>query len=155
VVTFLCWNFAIKETLTKTKKYNTLIKQSGIYENQDSVLSVFRSKIESLQYSPLSYPDQMDDHLMDIISEEIPKYNIALEDFPDYHSFNSENYLILSYQITFSGRFTDMLRFIDFFEIEVPVCKIISSSFERKLIRGQGEKLFVKLYFQSIFKHEV
>lgn len=147
----ITWKLAVSETYFLFKEYSRFKHNIEQYENPDSVISILKCRLADFQDASIPDPDELDENLMDIISKNISSYNIRLEEFPQTHLFKSNNYQVQTYKLSFSGKFTDLLRFIYFAESEISSCRIISTSFNRKELRKTGEKLYLDIYFQSIY----
>ena len=152
LILVIAWNVAIKATIDTIHNYHKLNYQLIKYNNPDSTLKLLQNKILNLQYSAEKDPRRIDENLMNILSRYFSKSGIILEDFPEINSFRSDNYEVETSIITLSGTFADLLRFIDFAQSNIPSCKIVSLSLNRKVTRQDGEKLLLKVCFQSIFR---
>ena len=148
----IAWDVAIRETIHLVHDYNTLNYQLTKYQNPDSTLRSLQKKISGLEYSAEKDPRKIDEDLMNTLSLYLRHSAIVLEDFPEIHSFTSSNYEVETSIITLSGTFLDLLKFVDYAQTGISSCRIVSISFDRKVTRQEGEKLFLKICFQSIFR---
>ena len=153
ILLLLCWNLAFSQTANSYADLRKLKSSIEQYTHPDQTIAQLQDHLSLVQDNALFDPNEVDESLMDAVSRNIDHYKIKLEEFPETHFFQSNNYLVQTYKLTFSGRFINLLGFIHFAEYEINPCKIVSVSFYRKELRRTGEKLFVEIYFQSIYRN--
>lgn len=154
IMILLAWKLAVNRTIESHREFKQLRENITHYQNPDKVIARLQSQLSIVRDERLPGPDEIDESLMNIVSQNLVRYNIRLEEFPETHRFRSNNYLIQTYRLRFSGRFTDLLKFIHFAEYEFLSCRIVSVRFNREEIRSTGEKLFVNVYFQSFYRNQ-
>ncbi len=148
----LSWKLSISQTMQSYRDLKQLKTSILQYSDPDRTLERLYNELSSIQENNVANPEEVDEHLMDAISRNIGRFGIRLEEFPETHSFNSNNYQVQTFRLRFSGRYSNLLRFINYAEYEISSCRIVSVGFQRKVHRKTGEKLFVDLYFQSVYK---
>lgn len=153
LLVLLSWKLAFAQTVKTHGELKQLRSSIDQYTNPDQTISLLKKKLSGIQDTDILDPSEVDENLMDAISRNIDHFNISLEEFPETHSFRSDHYLIQTFKLTFSGRFIDLLKFIHYAEYEIRSCRIVSVGFNRKELRRTGEKLFVDIYFQSVYRN--
>lgn len=145
------WKLALSQTAGAYADLKKLKHDVFQYADPNGTLLKLQKELSFIQEGDASDPQKVDEHMMDVISENMSRFRIRLEEFPETHSYTSSTYQVKTFRLRFSGMYTDLLRFINFAEYEIGTCKIVSVAFERKEHRKTGEKLFVDLYFQSVY----
>lgn len=152
ILIVLCWKLAVSQTVESYRNLDQLRISINQYSDPDRTLEVLYNELAIIQENVEADPEKVDEHLMDAVSKNIKRFRIRLEEFPETHSFNSNSFKVQTFRLRFSGRYSDLLRFIHFAEYEINSCQIVSVGFQRKVHRKTGEKLFMDLYFQSVYK---
>lgn len=154
LVLIITWRLAISPTNELRKELAKLERSIAMYDNPEMILAGLNQQLVTIQEDQVADPSELDENLLDIISNNIGRFRLRLEEFPETHSYSSENFVVKTFRLRFSGRFTDLLRFINFAEYEIGTCNIVSVDLERELIRKVGEKLFADIYFQTVYKNQ-
>lgn len=152
VLLLLTWKLAFSLTLESYQELRLLRENSLKYPEPDRTLEQLKSELSLIRTNELTDHQTVDDILINAISDNIGKYHIQLEEFPENHSFTSNNFQIQTFRIRFSGRYANLLRFVHYAEYEIHICKLVSVDFQREVHRKKGEKLYMDLYFQSVNK---
>jgi hypothetical protein len=153
LVVLICWKLALSTTFENLHKLNELKRDAAKYKNADQMLNDLQMESLRLKELEIIKAEDVDESLLELISSNIGKYNISLESFPEISLESSSNYIIQTYNLTFSGRYIPLLKFTSFLESELKTGKIISIKFIRTEERKTGEKLFMEIYYQLIFKN--
>lgn len=147
------WKLSISQTFEALKEYRVLKGNHLRYSDPASILNSLQQELSSIRERDVSDPDLMDQQLMEEVSKKAGPYRIRLEAFPETHAYLSSNYQVQTFTLRFSGRYNNLLRFIHYSEREIKTCQLVSVSFERKVQRKTGERLYVDLYYQSVHKN--
>jgi hypothetical protein len=153
LILLFSWHLAFAETYRSWKELKNLKIKILEYGEPDILINQLQRDYNNLTELELNNPEKVDNSLLDMVSRNIQTYNIQLEEFPEIHIYTSSNYLVQTHKLSFSGRFNDLLRFTWFVETEIHTCRLISVKFYRKETRQGGEKLFMELYLQSVFRN--
>jgi len=148
----LSWKLSISRTAELQKEYTQLKSNQLRYSNPDRTILALEQELASIREADQYDPALLDQQLMEEVSRKAGPYRIRLEAFPESHSFRSNNYQVQTFRLRFSGRYSNLLKFIHYAEHEINSCKMVSVAFDRKVHRKTGEKLYADLYFQSLFK---
>lgn len=154
LLTLVVWKLSFSQTLDSFRELSQLRRSVSKYPNPDRTLMMLQEELVQIRSGDPADHQTIDDQLMSAISENLSRYKIQLEEFPETHSFQSKNYKVQTFRIRLSGSFTNLLRFVNYAEYELGSCRIISLSFQREVHRKRGERLYVDLSFQSVFKNK-
>lgn len=148
----LSWKLALSQTVSLQSDLTRLKQNIRQYADPEQTLMQLSEEASLIREKDASDPLNVDEHLMDEISRNIGRFHIRLEEFPETHVYSSSTYRVKTFRLRFSGRYVNLLRFINYAEYEIASCSLVSVDFERREHRKTGEKLFVDLYFQSVYK---
>lgn len=151
IVLWLTWTLSFSQTLETYKELKQLEKSALLYPNPAQSLLNLQNELSQIRAVGPGDHLTIDDRLMSTISENLEHFKVELEEFPETHSYVSDNYRVQTFRIRLSGCFGNLLRFINFMEYELSSCKIVSLDFQRELHRKKGERLYLNLSFQSVF----
>lgn len=146
------WKLALSQTSETWKEYRELKTSHQRYSDPEGILNGLQQELSTIRESDVGDPDLLDQQLMEEVSKKAGPYRIRLEAFPETHAFQSSNYQVQTFTLRFSGRYANLLQFIHYSENEIKTCKLVSVSFDRKVHRKSGERLYVDLYYQSVYK---
>lgn len=152
LLALVSWKLSFSQTIESYRELSQLRQSASLYPNPERTLLMLQDELVQIRASDPADHLTIDDQLMSAISENLDRYKIQLEEFPETHSFQSKNYRVQTFRIRLSGSFTNLLRFVNYAEYELGSCRIISLTFQREVHRKRGERLHVDLYFQSVFK---
>lgn len=152
ILMLLSWKLALSQTVSLQSDLTSLKRSIRQYANPALTLQQLNEELSLIRDKDASDPSKVDEHLMDEISQNAGRFHIRLEEFPETHTYISSTYQVKTFRLRFSGRYANLLRFINYAEYEITTCGLVSVDFERREQRKTGEKLFVDLYFQSVYK---
>jgi len=145
----ISWKVAISETF---RTYSSLQQQKKTvqnYENPDSLINALNKKFEHYSSFNISDPYSIDNYLIDFISENYDDLQITLESFPKLEVFQSTNYSVYTYKISFSGTYKDLLVFQDRLRKQLTFGDIVSVKFFLDKQRKKKDKLLMEIFFQA------
>jgi len=151
VVLLMVWSLSFSQTLESFKELRQLKENARMYPNPERTLRMLQDELVQIRSSDPGDHLTIDDQLMSTISENLDRFKIQLEEFPETHLYTSENYRVQTFRIRLSGGFTNLLRFVNYTEYELASCRIVSLAFQREVHRKRGERLYLDLSFQSVF----
>jgi len=152
ILLFGSWKLSISRTVETQKEYQVLKSNHQRYSDPDRILIGLQQELSSIREGDVPDPQLLDQQLMEEVSKKAGPLKIQLEAFPETHSYRSDNYQVQTFRLRFSGRYTNLLKFIHYSEHEIKSCSMVSVAFERKVHRKTGERLYADLYFQSVYK---
>jgi hypothetical protein len=150
VCLFLLWKTTVADTLKSYQKYKLISAKIRKYPDPYQRVHELTNTLSTIQHNEMYDPNLFDNWLIDMISSKTFKYEINLEAIPDIHDFCSQSYIVRTYKIIFSGRFVNLLKFINYIESSTGTCNIISLNFYRSILKGGSEKLFLDIYIQKM-----
>ena len=145
----LCWKLAFSVTLDLYFKIRQTTLNTTHLINPDITINLLSAKLKELEVSNVTDPEQLDDKLIELLSKQLVVNSVLLESISEIHSVNSTSFLIKTFKLEFSGKFTDLVRLMDFIENEFIYFKPISANFHREELKGGVEKLYLDLYLQT------
>jgi len=152
ILIFGSWKLSVSQTYETFKEYRVLKGNHQRYSDPARMLNSLQKELSTIRERDVSDPDLLDQQLMEEVSKKAGPYRIRLEAFPETHAYLSSNYQVQTFRLRFSGRYNNLMKFIHYSEHEIKTCQLVSVSFERKVQRKSGERLYVDLYYQSVHK---
>jgi hypothetical protein len=149
LITFLCWKLAFSSTINiysdlRREKLNT-----QQLRNPDVKINQLLSQLNDLEKNNITDPEQLDDKLIELLSKQLVINSALLESISEIHIFNTDNYTVKTFKITFSGKYSNLLHLLDFIEQELTYFQPVSANFHKEELKGGMEKLFLDLYLQT------
>jgi len=132
---FICYWFAVSNTIEQKKRYKTLQLESKVFENSPKQLSILKQK--ETYYNSLLEEYQLDDsslqnNLLKAINTFAEKNNIKVINFLEPHISKKNELTIKTYQFVLQGNYNSINKLIYKLEQDTKFGEIINFHFEKK-----------------------
>ena len=131
----LCYRFAISNTLTLKKQYNSLKQQEALFINTPKRLSLLKQKqqyYDSLLTKHQLGGSSVQNSLLKTINTFTEENNLKVINFLEPHVTNQNDLIIKTYLFSLEGDYNAILKLTHKLEQETKFGEIINLHFEKK-----------------------
>ncbi|UOB17879.1 hypothetical protein [Abyssalbus ytuae] len=150
---FLCYHFAVKNTLQEKQRYNKLKAEEVMFENIPKQLLTLNKKNE--YYTGLLKKYQLGEtslqnNLLKTINKKAGELNLKVIDFNEPHIARKNGLNINTYTITLQGSFNNMIKLIYSLEQQTRFGELVNVHFiKQKNYRTRREYLQATIMLQA------
>ncbi len=150
---YVSYHFAISNTLSLRKEYNTLTKELEGFKNFDDEFILLTQKnvqLDSL-LTKLSLNDlSTENSLIRFLDIQSKEFNTSIVDFNPTHVMDLDNGTLSTYNFKLQGGFTDLLKVLHKIETESKFGELTHVSFiKSKNVRTRKSYLQVNVLLQN------
>ncbi|WP_430412802.1 hypothetical protein [Kordia sp.] len=135
VVLFICYKFAIANTVELKDEYNKLSKQEELFKNTPKQIALLKKKeqyYDSLLQVYKIGGTSLQNNILNTVTTFSNKHNLKVVDFSEPHTYVNKSLKINSYSFTVEGHFNSILQLIYTLEQKTKYGEIVSVSYEKK-----------------------
>ncbi|MFS4493206.1 hypothetical protein [Maribacter sp. 2308TA10-17] len=154
LVLFLCYQFAISNTLRLKNEHNVLQTEQKLLENAPEKMGILTQKkiyYDSILNKMNLGNTSIENNLLRVITLEVEKNNLKLIDFNDPHTFEINSSQLNTFDFTLEGDFTALVKTIYVLEQKHTFGEVVHLNFEKKKnYRTNKNYLTARVFIQNI-----
>ncbi len=150
---FLSYKFAFQNTLLLKGNLEKLKTELRKIENAPNKLIMIQQKLDKIdtQIGDVNFEVDKGGYLIDKIGEFCKRNDLVLNEIPQKHVFNKENFNVVSFKVLVEGPFKKQLQLLNEIEGKPIIGKVRSVCFESKYDLKMKKKFLYGCYlFQSL-----
>lgn len=132
---FICYKWAISNTLEQYNQYQELKKEQALFKNIPKQLSVLKSKetyYDSLLTTYKLKGSSVQNNLLKFINDYATKNQVQVVHFAEPHIIEKNDLVVKTYDINLQGGYNNLNELIYLLEQETKFGEVISLHFEKK-----------------------
>lgn len=153
-------NYIFNNTLGKTfalkQEYEELLALSESEKDYTFDLQRVNEKLNAIDKMMVGKelsPGQIQQQIMKQIESLSDSFSVKIMNLPAPHQYNYLNYVVITGEFELEGNFENLLKLINFLEVNFENAILASLEFKlKKEALNNKEKLYATLYFQNIKK---
>ncbi|MEK6152019.1 hypothetical protein WIW50_02100 [Flavobacteriaceae bacterium 3-367] len=135
LVLFLCYKFAIAETIALGREYNNLKNEEVLFKDIPVQLSVLKSKeqhYDSVLKKMNLGNTSLENNLLRALNGQVEKHGLKLLDFNEPHAFQDGENQLNTFHFSLEGNFTDILSTVHTLEQKGNFGALVHLDFQTK-----------------------
>lgn len=150
----ISYKFALSKTVVAFQQKKELTEKILVADNAPQQIAELKIKVKELNTilgTKSGIEDDFHFKILNVSSNYLQDHDIVINNYPEEHIFQENDYMLRTNILTVKGGFVDLLQFLFYMEKQNEIGKIVSSSFYlEKEKYSRKNNLFLKLYIQNI-----
>lgn len=154
IALYICYSFAISNTITYYKEFKTKEEQIAIDRNLPNIVAKLTQKDRGLDQILAQYDTTVSESFQNDLLKQLSgfssHYQLKITDFQEPHTFTQKGLNVTSYVFSLEGSFNGTLALINKIENNPSLGAIKHLSFEKKKnYKTNTDQLFVQVIMQK------
>ncbi|MCW3787906.1 hypothetical protein [Plebeiibacterium sediminum] len=149
----LSYKFAFQNTLLLKDNLEQLKTELRKIENAPYKLNMIQQKLDEIdtRIGDVNFEIDKGGYLIDIIGDFCKRNDLVLNEIPQKHVFNKENFNVVTFKVLIEGSFKRQLQLLNEIEDQPIIGKVRSVCFESKYdLKLKKKFLYGSYLFQSL-----
>lgn len=153
VMLFICYKFAVANTIELKHEHNRLLQQEALFNNIPKQIALLKKKehyYDSLLHVYKIGGTSLQNNILNTVTSFSNKHNLKVTSFSEPHILSDKSLTINTYTFTVQGHFNSILQLIYTLEQKTKYGEVVSVSYEKKKNHRTGTSyLQAKILLQS------
>ena len=135
IMLFICYKFAIANTIALKQEYKKLTQQEALFHNMPKQLALLKKKeqyYDSLLHVYKIGGTSLQNNILNTVTSFSEKHDIKVTSFTEPHKISNKSLTINTYSFTVQGSFNSILQLIYTLEQKTKYGEVVSVFYERK-----------------------
>ncbi|WP_046758575.1 hypothetical protein [Kordia jejudonensis] len=135
VLLFICYKFAVANTIALKQEYDKLSTQEALFNNIPKQIAILKKKEQYYDSLLTAYKiggTSIQNNILNTVTSFSNKHNLKITSFSEPHTILEKSLRTNTYTFTVQGHFNSILQLIYTLEQKTKYGEVISVSYEKK-----------------------